>query len=62
MKNRLSKPLSIFAILVPILYLILAVLNYNTPIEKFNCWVTSTFVSEILFYTIYIVGIGVRLK
>lgn len=58
MKNRLSKPLSILAILAPILYLILAVLNYNTPIGKFNCWAASTFGSEILFYTIYIVGMG----
>lgn len=57
MKNRPSKFLSILAILTPILYLILAVLNYNTPIGKFTCWVTSTFVSEIIFYTIYIVGI-----
>jgi hypothetical protein len=57
MENRPSKFLSILAILTPIVYLILAVINYNTPIGKFNCWVTSTFVSEIIFYMVYIVGI-----
>jgi hypothetical protein len=56
MKNRLSKPLSVIAILAPIVYLILAVLNYNTPMGKFTCWAASTFGSEILFYTFYIKG------
>ncbi len=55
MKNRLNKRLIIPAIIAPILYLILAVLSYNTPIGKFTCWADSTFVSEILFYAIYIV-------
>ena len=56
MKNKLNKRLSIPAILAPILYLILAVLSNNTPIGKFTCWADSTFVSEILFYAVYIVG------
>ena len=57
MKNRLNKRLIIPAIIAPILYLILAVLSYNTPIGKFTCWADSTFVSEILFYTFYIAGL-----
>lgn len=56
MKNRLSKPLSILAILAPIVYLILAVLNYSTPMRKFTGWAIDTFVSEMLFYTFYIKG------
>ena len=56
MKIKLNKRLSIPAILAPILYLILAVLSNNTPIGKFTCWADSTFVSEILFYAVYIVG------
>lgn len=53
MENEQSKRLIIPAILAPILYLVLAVFSYNTPIGKFTCWVDSTFVSEIIFYAIY---------
>lgn len=52
MENEQSKRLIIPAILAPILYLVLAVFSYNTPIGKFT-WVDSTFVSEIIFYSIY---------
>ena len=54
MENEQSKRLIVPAILAPILYLVLAVFSYNTPIGKFTCWVDSTFVSEIIFYAIYI--------
>ena len=53
MENGQSKRLIVPAILAPILYLVLAVFSYNTPIGKFTCWVDSTFVSEIIFYAIY---------
>lgn len=56
MKNRLSKPLSILAILAPIVYLVLDVLNYDTPMCRFTGWAIDTFVSEMLFYTFYITG------
>lgn len=54
MENEQSKRLIIPAILAPILYLVLAVFSYNTTIGKFTCWADSTFVSEIIFYAIYI--------
>lgn len=55
MENGQSKRLIIPTVLAPILYLFLAVFSNNTPIGKFNCWADSTFVSEIIFYAMYII-------
>lgn len=56
MANKLRNLLSVVSILTPVVYLGLAVINFDTPMTRFKCWVGSTLVSELLFYTYYILG------
>ena len=51
---NLKKELSIIAVIVPIIYMLIAVFNFPLPMQKFACWCWSTLLAELLLYGVYI--------
>ena len=51
---NVKEELSFMAVIVPIIYLSVAVFNFPLPTQKFACWCWSTLLAELLIYEMYI--------
>lgn len=51
---NIKEELSFMAVIVPIIYLSVAVFNFPLPMQKFACWSWSTLLGELLLYGMYI--------
>lgn len=43
-----------FSIFAPVIYLVVSVLNMDTSMNGFSYWIISTFITEMLLWTLFI--------
>lgn len=43
-----------FSIFAPVIYLVVSVLNMDTPMNGFSYWIIATFITEILLWALFI--------